>query len=246
MPIPFAKERAQLAQHDHDNGYSYIDGIHYDRIRYPGPQYSHDPVSVERFAGPGNPGGFGWEDWQREQLNKLINDLYARIAEVKPWLRVSCSAWGIYNHFDSKEEIFEAVFLESHPFIEMIPVIDNIQGNTIEEMIRDAAAHMLTAIHNRPGFLNLMFIEIVEFNSVHTHVMFESAFPQGLQIVQKFTKAKGKLRPLPPQMVVRAFVGMFFSYYLAEVILGDAAPSVFKENAMDYQIDILLHGILDK
>ena len=153
---------------------------------------------------------------------------------------------GIYNHFDSKEEIFEAVFLESHPFIEMIPVIDNIQGNTIEEMIRDAAAHMLTAIHNRPGFLNLMFIEIVEFNSVHTHVMFESAFPQGLQIVQKFAKAKGKLRPLPPQMVVRAFVGMFFSYYLAEVILGDAAPSVFKENAMDYQIDILLHGILDK
>lgn len=74
-----------------------LDGIHYDRIRYPGPKYSHDPISEKRFKGNGNPKKLRWEDWQRDQLNKLINDLYAQIAEVKPWLVVSCAAWGIHD-----------------------------------------------------------------------------------------------------------------------------------------------------
>lgn len=74
-----------------------IDGIHYDRIRYPGRGFSHDPISVRRFNENGNPNNLEWEDWQREQLNKLVNDLFAQIAEVKPHLRVSCAAWGIYD-----------------------------------------------------------------------------------------------------------------------------------------------------
>jgi AcrR family transcriptional regulator len=152
---------------------------------------------------------------------------------------------GIYNHFASKEEIFEVVFLENHPFLEMLPAIEAAQGDTVEEFIRDAAQKMLNAIHSRPGFLNLMFIEIVEFKSIHAQVMFEVAFPSGLQIIRKFSEMEGNLRPIPPQMLIRAFMGMFFSYYLAEVILGDVAPPEFKENAMDYQVDILLHGIVE-
>jgi len=74
-----------------------LDGLHYDRIRYPGPRYSHDPISKRRFAGPGNPNHLSWEDWQREQLNKWVNDMAAEIAARKPWLRVSCAAWGIYD-----------------------------------------------------------------------------------------------------------------------------------------------------
>ncbi len=74
-----------------------VDGIHLDRIRYPGPQYSHDPVSKRRFLGRGNPNRREWADWQREQLDKFVNDLYAEIIAEKPHVVVSCSAWGIYN-----------------------------------------------------------------------------------------------------------------------------------------------------
>ena len=153
---------------------------------------------------------------------------------------------GIYNHFSGKEDIFGAVFIENHPFLAMIPAIEAAQGETVEELVRDAANQMLAAIHSQPDFLNLMFIEIVEFKSTHAQEMFESAFPRGLQIVQRFAAASGNLRPLPPQMLVRAFVSMFFSYFLAEVILGEVAPPEFSENAMEHQVDILLHGILEK
>ncbi|MFH0794320.1 MAG: family 10 glycosylhydrolase, partial [bacterium] len=77
-----------------------IDGLHLDRIRYPDPKYSHDPVSVERFYGRGNPNHREWADWQREQLDKLVNDLKAEIMAEKPSVVLSCAAWGIYNRYN--------------------------------------------------------------------------------------------------------------------------------------------------
>lgn len=74
-----------------------VDGIHLDRIRYPDPQYIHDPISERRFHGRGNPNLLDRPDWQREQLNKFINDLAAEIRAEKPNVILSCSAWGIYN-----------------------------------------------------------------------------------------------------------------------------------------------------
>ncbi len=74
-----------------------VDGIHLDRIRYPDPQYIHDPISERRFRGRGNPNRLDRPDWQREQLDKLINDLAAEMRAAKPHVVFSCSAWGIYS-----------------------------------------------------------------------------------------------------------------------------------------------------
>lgn len=74
-----------------------VDGIHLDRVRYPDPQYIHDAISEARFRGRGNPTLLDRNDWQREQLDKFINDLAAEIRAVKPKCVLSCSAWGIYN-----------------------------------------------------------------------------------------------------------------------------------------------------
>jgi len=153
---------------------------------------------------------------------------------------------GIYNHFSSKENIFQAVFIKNHPFLEMIPSLEAAQGETVEEFVRNAASQMMDAMYNRPDFLNLMFIEIVEFKSAHFHNIFASTFPRGMTIVQRMTEVEGTLREIPPQMLIRAFISLFFSYYLADVVVGEIAPPEFRENAMDYYVDIFLHGVLAK
>jgi hypothetical protein len=127
----------------------------------------------------------------------------------------------------------------------MIPALESAQGETVEDYVRNAADQMLKAIYHRPGFLNLMFIEIVEFKSVHVHNLFNIAFPRGIQIVNRMRAAEGTLREIPTPMLIRAFISLFFSYYLADILLGEMAPPEFSENAMDYYIDIFLHGILD-
>jgi N-acetylmuramoyl-L-alanine amidase len=76
-----------------------IDGVHLDRIRYPGPEFIHDPISERRFIGRGNPNLKDRPDWQREQLDKFINDLAGEMWAAKPNLVFSCSAWGIYDRY---------------------------------------------------------------------------------------------------------------------------------------------------
>ena len=74
-----------------------VDGINFDRVGYPGPQYSHDAVSKSRFAGEGNPGNLSWEDWQRDQITRFLNDIYGEIASLKPKVKITCAVWGIYD-----------------------------------------------------------------------------------------------------------------------------------------------------
>jgi len=73
-----------------------VDGVHWDRIRTPGTEYSHDPISEARRAGPGNPHGLGFADWTRDQITRFNRDIYAQIMEVKPHVKVSSAPLGLY------------------------------------------------------------------------------------------------------------------------------------------------------
>jgi AcrR family transcriptional regulator len=153
---------------------------------------------------------------------------------------------GIYNHFSGKEDIFKAVFIENHPYLEMIPAIESASGDTVEEFVRNAADQMMAAMARKPDFLNLMFIELVEFKSTHMREVFMENFPRGIGIVERLVNAEGNIRTIPTSMLIRTFIGLFFSYYLVESIFENVAPIEFQENAMDYYVDIFLHGILER
>lgn len=73
-----------------------VDGVHYDRIRTPGTEYSNDPISLARLFGEGNPDGLGFADWTRDQITRFTSDLYAQIMEVKPHVKVSSAPLGLY------------------------------------------------------------------------------------------------------------------------------------------------------
>jgi uncharacterized lipoprotein YddW (UPF0748 family) len=75
-----------------------VDGIHFDYIRYPGTEYSHDPVSIARFrdqAKVSNP--LSWSDWQREQVNTFVREFYRRSMKIRPDLIVSAAVIGKYR-----------------------------------------------------------------------------------------------------------------------------------------------------
>ena len=152
---------------------------------------------------------------------------------------------GLYNHFSSKEQVFKAVFLAFHPYHEVLPLIASARGENLEQLVQDAVRRMVQAVEGRPDFMNLMFIEMVEFKSVHAHQLFANLFPQGIQIFQHFVNSfPDQMRSVPSPIVVRTFLGLFFGYYLTEAALAPAAPPEFRENAMQYFVDIYLHGIL--
>ncbi len=76
-----------------------VDGLHFDRIRTCGPEYSHDPISTARQAlgAEGNPGNLNFADWTRDQFTRMLCDLYAQVAEVKPQVKISAAPVGLYR-----------------------------------------------------------------------------------------------------------------------------------------------------
>jgi AcrR family transcriptional regulator len=152
---------------------------------------------------------------------------------------------GLYNHFASKEKVFEAVFLTYHPYHEILPLIAGAQGANLEQLVEDAIQHMVKVVEERPDFMNLMFIELVEFKSAHARQLFTYLFPQEMQIQQKLVESyTEQMRSIPAPIVVRTFLGLFFGYYLTDTVLAPAAPPEFRQDALKFFVDIYLHGIL--
>ncbi|MBI2331379.1 MAG: helix-turn-helix transcriptional regulator [Chloroflexi bacterium] len=52
--------------------------------------------------------------------------------------RSSLALGGIYNHFKSKDEIFEAIVVDKHPYKKILPLIQQAEGETLEEFLGSA------------------------------------------------------------------------------------------------------------
>jgi len=153
---------------------------------------------------------------------------------------------GIYNHFTSKEAIFRAIVEERHPFLQVLPVLSSVQGETVEEFVRNAAGTLVEQLRRHPDFLNLMLVEIVEFKARHVPALFRKFLPVAAPLAQRLEPLQTGWRDIPSLVLARAFLGMFFSYYITEMLVGRAMPVAMSANAMDHFVDIFLHGILRK
>lgn len=142
-----------------------VDGMHWDdRTGLPNGT-SRDPVSVARFQGRGNPmkvGDLG--AWQRDQLSRLLSDLYVTINALRPGTVVSVSPFGIadknrvpgYGRFSTAD----AFGVEPEKWLRMgvvdalIPQIywDNVdKAPNYGTLVRDWAKHNLENGHFWPG-----------------------------------------------------------------------------------------------
>jgi len=151
---------------------------------------------------------------------------------------------GIYNHFSSKDEIFEAIIVDKHPYKRILPLILAVQGDT-EEFFGNAFRIIVKELGNEPEFLNLMFIELVEFRGKHGSVMLRELAPKILPVFEKVIKARKDLRVKNPALLMRSFFGMVISYFVTEMVISNSVISqLLPKNATDAYIDIFLHGIL--
>jgi AcrR family transcriptional regulator len=151
---------------------------------------------------------------------------------------------GIYNHFENKEAIFSKLILERHPYRQILPIMLSTPVDDPERFVRNAARTMVDELGKRPDFIKLMLIEIVEFNGRNMPDIIEGVLPEVLPLIQSFTRQKGLLRDIPAFIFFRAFLGLFFSYYMTELILVNTPTALLSTDALDYFVEIFLHGVM--
>ena len=156
--------------------------------------------------------------------------------------RTGLALGGIYNHFASKEAIFSELIIDRHPYQQILPILLKTPTDDIETFVRTAAQAMISELGKRPDFIKLMLIEMVEFNGRNMPNMLKHVLPQILPLIGKFNNKL--LRSIPPFVFFRAFLGLFFSYYMTELLLANTPAALMSTNALDHFVEIFLHGVM--
>jgi len=159
--------------------------------------------------------------------------------------RAELALGGIYNHFKSKDEIFEAIIVDKHPYRRILPLVMQTPGETAEEFLRNAFKITVTELGNNPIYIKLMMIEMVEFNGRHGAGMLKEIAPKVLPVFEQMLKIRKGLRISNPAMFLRSFFGMIISYLITEMITANSVISkLMPKDAAEVYIDMYLHGIL--
>jgi AcrR family transcriptional regulator len=121
----------------------------------------------------------------------------------------------IYNHFSSKEAIFQAILLEHNPFTsgDLLPLPENFD--------RRQARRLLDELEKQPEFFNLVLIELLEFKGQHLSKLFENI-------------SGG----LPPPASWRILLSLIISHHITQILLAStlptgAQPQIFPEAVLD-------------
>ena len=159
--------------------------------------------------------------------------------------RTKLALGGIYNHFSSKEEIFEGIIIDKHPYRVILPAIIAAEGETLEDFFKNAFHIIVSELGERPEFLNLMLIELVEFKGKHGAILLRELAPKILPIFERVVKGRKGLRVTNPAVLMRSFIGLIVSYLITDMIIANSVINkLMPKDISDAYVDIYLHGIL--
>lgn len=161
--------------------------------------------------------------------------------------RAGIALSGIYNHFASKDEIFQELIIVEHPYLKILPIIQNAPGNSTEEFMRNSARAVQEEMGRNPDFIKLMFIEVVEFHGKHFPKLYETIFPQILPLLQRFAAPGSDVREIHFLRLVRAFMGIIIAFYVTEFLMSQPTlPPELRTMQLEDFMDIFLFGILKR
>jgi AcrR family transcriptional regulator len=149
-----------------------------------------------------------------------------------------------YNHFKNKEQLYVAVLHAHQPYNHVLPALANSKVETVEAFVKRTSRLVTSALAREPGLIRLVLIEIVEFKGKHIPKLFRDVLPHSLAVVQSASKLKGRLRPLPPAVLLRSFLGLVVSYYITEQVIWKKSQPSMQTDCLDAFIDIYLHGVI--
>ncbi len=94
--IPAVRNRLAHVAADIARRYE-IDGIHLDRIRYPGSHWSFDRESLREFGGTPAINDARWEAFRQSLVSAAVRDVRDSVRAARPAAVISAAVWGIYR-----------------------------------------------------------------------------------------------------------------------------------------------------
>lgn len=94
--IPEVRTRLARVAADITRRYA-VDGVHLDRIRYPGTRWSYDSTSLAGYGRAPTEDPAAWEQFRRDLVSLTVRETFDSVRAVRAGVALSVAAWGIYE-----------------------------------------------------------------------------------------------------------------------------------------------------
>ncbi|BDG59010.1 TetR/AcrR family transcriptional regulator [Caldinitratiruptor microaerophilus] len=159
------------------------------------------------------------------------------------------SVAGIYAHFENKEQILETL-LADNPFRTLIEQVAALWNpDRPDESLRRISHLIVSRLDEHVAFYRLVFLDVMEFGGRHIRDVAAGNFQRiGVSLVPRLREAieQGKIRDVPPLLILRAFLGLFISYVVTDRLIFSGLFPFSEEETVDALIDIFLHGVVPR
>ncbi len=156
---------------------------------------------------------------------------------------------GLYNHFDNKEAIFAALLERRAPYDDLLPVLETVEGDNVETLLRNLLRTVVPRLHRRLDFLQLVLIDLQEFDGRMFGSFLQRVIPRFTGSILRITNFPEMRTDLPTPVVLRTIVSVIIGYLFTEMVARSPAlsylpfPPVLGEEWLEGLVSILIHGM---
>jgi AcrR family transcriptional regulator len=156
------------------------------------------------------------------------------------------SLGGFYNHFQDKEMVFEAILHQVNPLPKLIEILQQgiPQSDESHFLLRYIIRQVVGIIEHDSDLLNLLMIELVEFEGRHIPSLFENLYPMMQELALLIRQHELELKDYPSFTVLQSLISMIWGYFLTNRLLSHL-PSAPPLMSLEDYIEIYLSGILN-
>ena len=161
------------------------------------------------------------------------------------------SMGGIYHHFASKEEIYEALLPATQLAQRMPHIAALFRAPEFPENLSAIGRAIFELVRSYKDDFKFVYIDILEFQGRNIKPLIDAlyhAFVQNSDALLARREGQRSLREIHPAVFTRSVIALFLHFYLESVMLEQSLSDelAMSEDAIADQIaNLLLRGILD-
>lgn len=153
----------------------------------------------------------------------------------------------LFRHFQTKENLFISV-LEHYSFLPKLKELSkDLLVMPLEEALKTLAKAFLQTLKSRRDLIRIMLAELPRYPEIvkeSYQKTIEKIIQENSQYFEKLQRERKIKSSISSNLLARAFLGLFFSYFHAEEIKGLNFKNQSEEEIIDNYVKIFLYGIL--
>ena len=160
------------------------------------------------------------------------------------------SMGGIYHHFDSKEDIYNALINDQEAPKALATISELFQDPIFPENLGDIGATIFHAVREHRDFFKLVYLDVLEFqakNVKHIIQTFRRLISATSAELLRHRTEREELSDIHPAIMVRCMFDLFLYFGLEEVMLDQSLGEelgMSSEDVADQMAKLLLSGVM--